>query len=121
MARTIILALAGLAASLALAVGLTAAGFAPKTTPAEAAPPALADPAVDASTPQKTAGTEVVYVKPAPKPRTIVKTVVDRPQRGTDYVAARPQRVARNTARAERDDREDGGREREEHESGERD
>ncbi len=36
MARKIILALAGLAASLTLAVGLAAAGFAPFPAPAEA-------------------------------------------------------------------------------------
>ena len=120
MARKIILALAGLAASLTLAVGLAAAGFAPFPPPADTLVPGANDPVAGAVTTRKAPEPDVVYVKPAPKPRTIVRTVTDRPHRSTGYVSARPQRSTRIGAREER---EHEGREREgsEHESGEDD
>ena len=79
--------LAGLAASLGIAVGLAAAGFAPAAAPISVAPASVVsggEPARSAVEP------EVVYIKPAPKRRSIVRTVTDRPQRSTDFIAARP-------------------------------
>ena len=116
MARKMIIALAGLAASLGIAVGLAAAGFAPAAAPISVAPASV----VSGGEPVRTAvEPEVVYIKPAPKRRSIVRTVTDRPQRSTDFIAARPDEA---TTR-EHEDREHEDREHEdrEHESGEGD
>lgn len=86
MASRIAIALGGLVASLTLAVGLAAAGLAPPTVEPVARLAGTADvPVVDRAATGSAGGgeelastePEVVYVRPAPSPRTIVRTVTD--------------------------------------------
>jgi len=68
MRQRLAIALSGLVAAAVLAVGLTAAGFGPEPRPA------AADEieAVAAETTIEDTEPEVVYIKPAPKPKTVV-------------------------------------------------
>jgi hypothetical protein len=127
MARKIILALAGLAASLTIAVGLTAAGFAPAAAP-NGPLVSASDDGEDVVPARKAVEPEVVYVKPAPKRRTVVRTVTDRPSRNAGFISSGPRRAASRVAHEDREREDRAGEHREdrehedrEHESGERD
>ena len=75
MDRRLVIAISGSSAAIVLAVGLTAAGFSPGARPSAAAESLsiAAEPvAADETEKPATAELDIVYVKPAPKPRTIV-------------------------------------------------
>lgn len=124
MIKPIALTAAGISAAVVLTVGLVAAGFGPRPavsnpagTEVPAAPPMAVSP-----TAEPTLGAEIVYVKPAPAPKTVV---VER-QTATRNTAAirsssqtRPVRAERQDD--DRDEREDDDRdEREDHDEYER-
>jgi hypothetical protein len=73
MRRRIAIAISSLVAAAVLAVGLAASGFGPepRSTPAEAAGTDVAE-SVTAESMVADVEPEVVYIKPAPKPETVV-------------------------------------------------
>ncbi len=114
MPQRLALIAAAAAATIVLAVGLAAAGFVPVARPGE---PAVA--AFDSATITTEAAPEpeVVYVKPAPSPKTVV---VQKPSKAatSSKSSTTPTRVVRNVRR-ESDDRYEG-REWDDDERGER-
>lgn len=104
MIQRLAITAAGITAAVVLTVGLVAAGFVPGSSrpPEDAALAADAAPGVDSADVQGSEP-EVVYVKPAPKPRTIV---VEK-QAGRTSVAARQSGATPRTVRAQGEDRED--------------
>jgi hypothetical protein len=76
MRQRLAIAISAIVAAAVLAVGLTAAGFAPEPRPAAAE--AAESPAIEAAV--EDLEPEIVYLKPAPKPKTVVvkKRVEDR-------------------------------------------
>lgn len=112
MIKSIAITAAGISAAIVLTVGLAAAGFGPRPTGADpAGPEVLAAPLTAASpTAEPTLEPEIVYVKPAPAPRTVV---VERQTASGDTSTSRTS-VQTRAVRGERDD--DDGEDREDHE-----
>ena len=108
MDRRLVIAISGSSAAVVLAVGLTAAGFVPgprSVAEAETSQAVSEAVAAETSASADTAKPKVVYVKPAPKPKTVV---VQRPARvqpasnaQSRSPVARPPR--RSAQRGERD------------------
>jgi hypothetical protein len=103
MVQRLAITVGGIAATVVLTVGLVAAGFVPGSSPATLADPASAAGEDTATTAGDQIEPEIVYVKPAPKARTIV---VERPAGRRSIAATRPVSRTR-TVRIEREDRED--------------
>ena len=119
MRQRLAIAVSSLVAAGVLAVGLTAAGFGPGSrTDFDPAAQVVAAEAV-AETPVETIEPEVVYVKPAPKPKTVVvkkRVTASSSAAGTRAGAASP-KSNRVSATRVRDDEREHEREREhEHE-----
>ena len=121
MIKPIAITAAGISAAIVLTVGLVAAGFGPR--PAVSSPAGTEVPAAPlmavSPTAEPTLGAEIVYVKPAPAPETVV---VER-QTATRNTAASRSSSQTRPVRAERqdddrDEREDD--EREDHDEYER-
>jgi hypothetical protein len=112
MIKSLAITVAGVAAAAALAFGLVAAGFGPQAAaPGPAAGTQLAAAALTVpATAEPTVAPEIVYVKPAPSPRTVV---VERQtaNRSTSTIGGgtqvRPVRAIRGEGRSERDDGEE--------------
>jgi hypothetical protein len=112
MPKRIAIVAASVVATIVLTVGLAAAGFGPTITRGSVADAAgSTDTAEAAVTPTKP---KVVYVKPAPKPKTIV--IDQQPQaKATVKTQAAPKTT--RSVRAVRREREDDDRYEHEHES----
>jgi hypothetical protein len=120
----------GVAATVVLTVGLVAAGFTPRSAEPDAAidaallaaAQASADPSAD-----PTLEPEIVYIKPAPTPRTVVverRTTTRDVSSGQGSSDTRPVRLVRgddDDDRWEREDREDHDRHEERDDEHERD
>ena len=112
MIKSLAITVAGVTAATALAFGLVAAGFGPRT---DVAGPADGGPFVEAlavapATADPTLAPEVVYVKPAPPQRTVVverQTATGSTATGRDSTQVRPVRAVRDEGRSEREDRDD--------------
>ncbi len=112
MSQRLAITVSSLAAAGVLAVGLTAAGFGPgNRTDFDPAAQVVAAEAA-AGTPVENTEPEVVYVKPAPKPKTVVvKKRVTAKSGATGAASANSSRVS---ATRVRDDEREHGREHEE-------
>jgi hypothetical protein len=103
MIQRLAITIAGIAATVVLTVGLVAAGLVPASSSDPLAEPAV--PALDATVANDDGAVEpaVVYVKPAPKPKTVV---VEKPAARRAIAGSQP--VLRTDAvRFEREERED--------------
>jgi len=117
MIKSIAITAAGIGAAIVLTVGLVAAGFGPRPAGVDpAGAEVLAAPLMAVSpTAEPTLEAEIVYVKPAPAPKTVV---VER-QTATRNTAASRSSAQTRPVRAVRDD--DDRDEREDHDEYERD
>ena len=118
MRQRVAIAISSLVAAAVLAVGLTAAGFgpAPQAALGEEAELAVTDATVDVAEPDEITEPEVIYVKPAPKPKTVVvkKRVKQQPASSSGSASRKVVRASRSH---DDDDRAEHRREREhEHE-----
>jgi hypothetical protein len=103
----------GVTATVVLTVGLAAAGFAPRSTEPDTSVDAALLAAAEASASPTAAPTlepEIVYIKPAPTPRTVVverQTAARDGSTGQGSAATRPVRLVRgdDDDRWEREDR----------------
>ena len=103
MIQRLAITIAGIAATIVLTVGLVAAGLVPASSSDALAEPVL--PALDAKVAADSGAVEpdVVYVRPAPKPKTVV---VEKPAERRSIAGSQPV-VRTDTVRFEREDRED--------------
>ena len=106
MRQRLAIAISGLVAAAVLAVGLTAAGFGPEPRPAAAEEVE----AVAAETTIEDTEPEVVYIKPAPKPQTVV--VKKRVQQKAASSAKKSTKRTRATRSGDDDDEAEERRER---------
>ncbi len=113
MPQRLALITASVVATVVLTVGLVAGGFAPVPQPGQPVDAASADTAVTAEQAiDPGSKPEVVYVKPAPSPKTIVleKQTASKKQAATRKVASSGSRVTRTTRAEFRDDDDHEGR-----------
>ncbi len=112
MIKSLAITVAGVAAATALAFGLVAAGFGPRPAAVGAAggAPFVEALAVAPATVDPSLAPEIVYVKPAPPPRTVVverQTATGSSATGRDSTQVRAVRAVRDEDRSEREDRDD--------------
>jgi hypothetical protein len=112
MRQRLAIATASVLAMMALTVGLVLAGFAPVPPGANGDPATEIAAAADAVAPQAVEP-QVVYIKPAPTPKTIV---VNKPAKQTTSKVSSTRKVTTTVSRHGDDgERESGGRDYEEH------
>jgi hypothetical protein len=113
MRKAVVLAVSLLAAASVLTVGLAAAGFAPPPRASSAGNlDVISDEGANVAQAKATLEPEVVYVKPAPKPKTVV--VKRQVRRATTARSSRSTSASRSTTvrRASREREDDDRRER---------
>jgi hypothetical protein len=112
MRQRLALATAGVLAMMALTVGLVLAGFAPANPDSNGDPATRIAAAADAAAPQAVEP-QVVYIKPAPTPKTIV---VNKPAKQTTSKTSATRKVTTTVSHHYDDsERESGGHDYEEH------